>query len=159
MYVTAYRRLEEETQHSIEATIGQVCYAFDERLQAVLSALDNISANTDLLALAASDGAGKPPSSYQLFSLRKQLSTIRLGYLQDLFVYFGSSDKVLSAYNSALSPEQYGLSYYTDSECLRNVLRQHPQSPDTTILPLEIGQGRTGLCIFRLLIISRNYYP
>ncbi len=154
MYVTAYRRLEEETQHSIEATIGQFCYAFDERLQAVLSALDNISANTDLLALAASDGAGKPPSSYQLFSLRKQLSTIRLGYLQDLFVYFGSSDKVLSAYNSALSPEQYGLSYYTDSECLRNVLRQHPQSPDTTILPLEIGQGRTGLCIFRLLIAS-----
>ena len=29
MYVTAYRRLEEETQHSIEATIGQFCYAFD----------------------------------------------------------------------------------------------------------------------------------
>ena len=112
LYQISYRRLIEQTTHSDYAVFEQFYQIMDQELSNASDKTTELGKDYyNMLRWLNEDHAGGI-SSYSRYMVRQRLKTFSNNSLCDLFIYLPNSNKIISGYYSALSPEDYFFTYY-----------------------------------------------
>ncbi|MEA4823609.1 MAG: AraC family transcriptional regulator [Clostridiaceae bacterium] len=115
IYRSAYKKLETEVLRNNAANLERFNYLMEERLKSSEDLLYLAAQNFSVDDLVMSDRLGEPMSQYSTLLAWQNLAHYRRDYMTDIFVCLWNNDRIVSSYNSVLSPQLYYQAYLSSA--------------------------------------------
>ena len=107
--------LEDEISRANYAAIEQVSHIIDSWIEEILNDFSQLSLHSEVNDAIRTEIAGNELTGAQVIQVRKALTGVFNTHLDELFIYFPSTDKVVSRSRTCFPLKEYAACYYPQS--------------------------------------------